>query len=187
LPDDVIPNSAAIYFDFNEPIYTNIATTTIYACDEAFDYTAPTVTQNGNVLTASGEGIFHWMINGEVLDETDNSIVITESGNYSVYASSTGCETNLSELQFYAMNNNELSSIQIPAVFPNPMTFQSTFTSGNRRGDLIITDGLGNEVLRTVIRAQIPFVIERSEWPAGLYYLRFEMQGSIQCLKLMVE
>jgi hypothetical protein len=170
---DTIENNVAIYFDFNEPVITNTATTTFYECaqyaeiigetivcdgsdvivdasgvwddyvwtldansigtanqltienlsvgqhtlslyvsdTECSDETqliieiaafpdAPVITRFANVLTATGSGIFEWSMNGELLPDTDNEIVITESNTYSVRVIEHGCTSELSSGTF---------------------------------------------------------------------------------------
>lgn len=67
IPQDIIESTAAIYFDFNEPIITNTATTEIYECPEAL-----VITEEGNIcegfsliaLATYGWDNYNWTIDG---------------------------------------------------------------------------------------------------------------------------
>ncbi|MBX7052987.1 MAG: hypothetical protein K1X54_13195 [Flavobacteriales bacterium] len=80
---------------------------------------APTITQTGNTLTASGTGFFEWSMNGEAILDTDNSIEITESNTYSVSISVNGCESEVASGAFTYTGIEEDITHQID-IYPNP-------------------------------------------------------------------
>jgi uncharacterized repeat protein (TIGR01451 family) len=189
---DVVGNSVAIFFDFNEPIITNTATTIFYECTQIAEITGvadvcegsdallnangnwddylwtidgnvvgttnelmmdnlsagqqtialhvsdtycsedadfvldvnaipatPVISQSGNTLTASGNGIFQWSMNGDILLDTDNSIDITESNTYSVSVTENECSSEVSSGQFTYTGITENIESQA-VIYPNP-------------------------------------------------------------------
>lgn len=216
---DVVENSVAIYFDFNEPVITNTATTIFYECtqnaeilgiadvceggdviltssgvwneylwtmngnsigtsnlltiadlsagqqtislnvsdtycsDDAefvIDVTGipstPVITQSGNTLTASGNGIFTWTFNGEALAENDNSIEITESGVYGVSVMESMCVSGMASGSFEFVNVEESTSKYSLKCYPNPakdvlfIEWPDTWTGQNQ---IMLTDLIG--------------------------------------------
>jgi hypothetical protein len=66
LLDDVIENTAAIYFDFNEPVITNTATTVFYVCpEELIIDSEPTVCAGAsvNAIATYGWDDYSWSVN----------------------------------------------------------------------------------------------------------------------------
>jgi hypothetical protein len=70
--DDVIENTAAIYFDYNEPVITNTATTNFYICPEQITVTGTTSICEGEtamLYASQGWSNYQWMLDGEVAGE----------------------------------------------------------------------------------------------------------------------
>ncbi|MFM9983663.1 MAG: hypothetical protein ACKVOK_00420, partial [Flavobacteriales bacterium] len=70
--DDVIENTAAIYFDYNEPVITNTATTDFYECPEELAITTEGTYCEGesiSVLATYGWDEYSWTVN----DQTDGT------------------------------------------------------------------------------------------------------------------
>ncbi|MBL0316091.1 MAG: T9SS type A sorting domain-containing protein [Flavobacteriales bacterium] len=216
---DIIENNAAIYFDFNEPVITNTATTIFYECTqnveiigvadvcEGSDVTltssgvwndylwtmngnsigtsnqltiadlsagqqtislnvtdtycsgdaefvidvtgipsTPVITQSGNTLTASGNGIFTWTFNGEALAENDNSIEITESGVYGVSVMESMCVSGMASGSFEYVHVEESTADYTLKCYPNPandvlyIEWPDTWTGQNQ---IMLTDLIG--------------------------------------------
>jgi uncharacterized repeat protein (TIGR01451 family) len=96
---DVIENSVAIYFDFNEPIITNTANTIFYICPEQITVTGTTSICEGEtamLYASQGWTNYQWILNNEVAgDEIALSVEGLTEGLYSVhYVGSTQyCES----------------------------------------------------------------------------------------------
>jgi uncharacterized repeat protein (TIGR01451 family) len=68
LIDDVIENTAAIYFDYNEPVITNTATTIFYECPEELAITAEgnyCEEESISVLATYGWDEYSWTVNDQ--------------------------------------------------------------------------------------------------------------------------
>jgi hypothetical protein len=73
----------------------------------------PVITQSGNTLTASGNGIFSWTLNGETIADNDNSIEITESGVYGVSVMETMCASEISSASLIMFVNDSYATSQL--------------------------------------------------------------------------
>ncbi|MEZ4798605.1 MAG: T9SS type A sorting domain-containing protein [Flavobacteriales bacterium] len=114
-----IDNFVDIYFDFNDPITTNTATTEFYVCP------ITSLELDNGVLTASGTFTqFEWYLNGELLEnENGNTLAVNAEGTYQVMAS--GYYDCSSEANITIVGIDEWSKNAV-ALWPNPA--QDNFT-----------------------------------------------------------
>jgi uncharacterized repeat protein (TIGR01451 family) len=115
-----ITNSAAIYFDSNDPIITNTTLHTINHC--VFTVINPLVTDLGNgMLSASPAGMSYQWINcsdnEEISDATTNTYW-GDDGAYAVAVTTPNACTEQSECAVL-LNTEELNSTEIN-IFPSP-------------------------------------------------------------------
>jgi hypothetical protein len=244
--NDIIENTASIYFDYNAPVITNTATTVFYecpeelaittegsncpgeyivvlatygwdefywtvddiysgsglgisidnavsgtysiSCDASTEYCAahqvfeltineqpvtPIITQNGNFLVATGSGLFTWSLNGNVLDDTNNTIEITESGSYGVMVTSNGCDSEITTAEFLYVGVEE-GQLKNMIVYPNPTTDFITIVlpQGATDNAIIITDAMGKVVKRMENLNVNQLTIDCSDWATGIYEVR---------------
>ncbi|MBL0316092.1 MAG: T9SS type A sorting domain-containing protein [Flavobacteriales bacterium] len=258
---DVVENSVAIYFDFNEPVITNTATTVFYECTQnveiigvadvcagsdvtltssgvwddylwtmngssigtsnqltiadlfagqqtislnvtdtycsgdaefVIDVTdipaTPVITQSGNTLTASGNGIFTWTLNGEALTDIDNSIEITESGMYGVSVMESLCVSEMTSGEFEFVGLNELNSNQRLIYYPNPafdvvnIVLPSHWVGKN---NIVFHDAMGRLVWSTSI-SQLNISIDVNTLDRGCYLVEVRNEDAHQILNDIV-
>jgi uncharacterized repeat protein (TIGR01451 family) len=90
---DVIENSAAIYFDFNEPVITNVASTIFYTCPQPLTVsgTAEICEGDSTLLFASpGWDNYLWSIGVNSIGDQNSLMLENESdGDYSIECSAT--------------------------------------------------------------------------------------------------
>ncbi len=109
--DDVIENTAAIYFDYNEPVITNTATTIFYTCPVQIAATGTASVCEGEsieMIASTGWDNYEWMLGNEVVgDQSSISLGGLAAGIYNLsYSGSTQyCES---------MDMLELNIIDIP-------------------------------------------------------------------------
>ena len=82
---------------------------------------SPTITQIGNVLTATGEGDFSWTLDNNVIsNNTTNALTITELGNYEVVVTdANGCTSAEGSIVVSVISTNELNQ-KNTLIYPNP-------------------------------------------------------------------
>ncbi len=136
--DDVIENTAAIYFDYNTPVITNTATTVFYVCPSAVNITGDLQVCAGETegYNASvGWDSYTWSLNEEVLSIT-NDAVLTDmlAGTYtlSLTATTQYCETTTElEVLINALPNIPTITQEINALTATIATTYQWYLNGN--------------------------------------------------------
>ncbi len=160
-------NSASIYFDYNEPIHTNEAMTTIYACPQTY----LSVVMNDNTLEVLDEvASVEWYLNGNVIPESTLTLAAEVSGIYqAIAATAEGCV--LTSEEFDVSITNSIATISfMPRLFPNPSSGDVNLRTTsewlgcnmmviNATGSIIYNNVVSNE--QTTIPSQL--------WSSGLY------------------
>jgi Secretion system C-terminal sorting domain len=128
--EDIIPNQAAIYFDFNSPIYTNTATTTFYT-------DCPADPAIGGLTTLCGPGTFDLEALG---DYTDYAWIIEgenpENGNAYSFTS-----TEVSEVTGTLIATDGLCGASVPFTL---ITYEAALTPQIvQNGNTLLATGSG--------------------------------------------
>jgi hypothetical protein len=139
---------------------------------------APTITQNINTLTASGSGLFTWMFDGVLLDETSNTVDVIFSGNYSVTVTTNGCESAQSSGDYAQVGMEELNSSGV-VLYPNPATefFILTVSEEFFGSQIVITDMHGKTVMNLGTVKSKNSRIEVAALANGLYQVRLGVKS----------
>jgi PKD repeat protein len=147
---------------------------------------APTITQNGNVLTSSAAVTYQWYLNGNMLaGETNQSITITQNGTYVVVITgANGCSssaaidiTNLSVQNM--VNNNQV------LILPNPNTgvfIMEIAVSDADRYSLEIVDAIGKLIYTENLLLQTHTYrkyIDLGNVERGIYFIQIKKQEKV--------
>ena len=141
LPLDVIQNSAAIYFDDNEPVITNTYSHTIFSCGLIPD-------PNGVDATCEGQPVmlnifpeldytetYSWTIDGlDVGNEMLYNFPADEAGNYSIVLNRTNpfCnEYDTLHVEVWAIPGNNLTNLNGVLIAPNGGVSWEWFLNGD--------------------------------------------------------
>jgi uncharacterized repeat protein (TIGR01451 family) len=116
--NDEIINTAAIYFDNNDPVITNSVLNTIYECI----LFTPEIFQDGNTITVTEGNNIQWYHNGmELSGETNFSLNINEIGAYSAFVTNIfDCQNTLST-EVTILGVSEFQDLNI-TISPNPFS-----------------------------------------------------------------
>jgi uncharacterized repeat protein (TIGR01451 family) len=177
-----ITNSAAIYFDSNDPIITNTTLHTINHC--VFTVINPLVTDLGNgMLSASPAGMSYQWINcsdNEELSDATTNTYWGDDGAYAVAVTTPNACTEQSECAVL-LNTEELNRTEIN-IFPSPASEWINATWSGKATDysILSTDG------RVVMNGKISNGANRINITAlasGTYFLK----ASNHVTRFMVE
>jgi hypothetical protein len=161
--DEVIESTAAIYFDYNEPVITNTASTIFYICPET-----PSLMNAGNTLFASGVGTFNWTFNGNPLSETGNTITITESGVYGVSVTLNDCTSGIAQNNFIYISVDE-NAITDMIIYPNPFRDQVTILLTRKIDSISIRDLSGKLMYQQNNINSTQLNLDFSSFGSGVY------------------
>lgn len=87
--EDIIESTASIYFDFNEPVITNTATTVFYICPEQITATASTeLCEDDDLIAVASEGwnTYSWLLDDNMIG-MENTLVLADlaAGEYTIF------------------------------------------------------------------------------------------------------
>jgi hypothetical protein len=161
--ESIIENQVSIFFDFNEPIITNVASTIFYECPEV------SLVLDGNTLIASeGFEFYEWTFNGEIIEGVNGNIINpTAIGSYVVIGTSEfGCsaESNTIDVLSTVVEYKNQKFVLYPNPVNNLLNVESDYIGAvnifNSKGKLVQTINLNGQSL-----------VDVSKLPSGLYQL----------------
>ncbi|MBP6311590.1 MAG: T9SS type A sorting domain-containing protein [Flavobacteriales bacterium] len=175
-----IMNTAAIYFDLNEPVITNTTLNTLVDCN----LFAASITDLGSsVLEANASDSYQWFLNGNnIPDATEQQFTATETGMYAVQATSEyGCVATSEPYQVIVMNVRDHDLLGV-TVTPNPFNARTRldFNEVLTKDHMIDVIDASGRVLRTLQgNGTSALVLERGELSVGLYMVRVSRAGKV--------
>jgi hypothetical protein len=151
----------------------------------------PTVTQNLDVLSATGTGSFQWYLNGTpITGATNSTYTMTQNGTYTVVVTSAnGCSATSQSFVVTNVGIHSLSMSSGLTVFPNPsegnaITVQ--LLSGEPINHIRITDVSGR-VVYTEQALQARRVLDLSALSKGMYLLEVINDNAHYSKRLVIQ
>jgi hypothetical protein len=175
-----IDNQVSIFFDFNEPIITNVASTIFYVCPEV------TLVYDDNILIATeGFASYQWTLDGNIIEgENENTITSAVPGNYVVTVTNEfGCSDESDVIEVVSsISENESNTI---VLWPNPVKDVINISlEENLQNEVIqIFDAAGRIIYQNQINGKY-IQIDMNPWPAGIYNLRIQNHLNSKIIKL---
>ena len=152
---------------------------------------APVITQSNNVLSASGDGVFHWVFNEEELIETGSSIAMSSSGDYGVYVVENGCSSEQTNGYFTFTNVNELNKPSSFIISPNPVRNGQLleFSSLPLEATALVITNLMGERIEEINISSNRLRISSEHMSSGVYFVSIQTADHIilETVKLVVE
>jgi PKD repeat protein len=137
---------------------------------------APTITQNGNVLTSSLATTYQWYLNSNIIPgATDQSYTMMQSGLYTVeIGDENGCKSQ-SSIEATVTGINDVTDNFIVTISGNPSNDQLTIEStSNSICELQLVNAIGERFYLQTVKfnsSTKSFSIDLTEMPSGIYFL----------------
>lgn len=183
-----IHNTAAIYFDLNEPVITNTVLNTLVDCGMYF---AAATDTGGGALVAS-EGDHHqWYYNGAPLPgDTLPALQATANGDYAVQVTNAfGCVVLSSTVTVIGMGVPTAATSNLHVV-PNPAREQiilNTATALTAQHRVLLLDAQGREVHNAHGNGTTRTVLLRNGLASGVYTLHVQGPAVVGQVRVVLE
>ena len=128
------------------------------------------ITVNGSELTASAGKTFEWYLNGNPLGITSQTMVATETGNYTVRIT-CDTDTKLSSPVSLVVTGLELNPISTFSIYPNP-TVDQFILSSSKKGDVLpiqLYSSIGQLLQVSLWDTHSDYAIDIQNEPPGIY------------------
>lgn len=144
----------------------------------------PTISQSNNTLTASAALHYQWYMDSITLaGDSSQQLVITQSGNYTVYVTdSNGCSNRSAIYNALYTGIKPIDGAIDFSIYPNPsygMVYLQYAPVANT--SIVVTDVLGKIWLQQTDVRQIDI----SQLAQGMYYIRLQQAGQYSIKPLM--
>lgn len=177
----VVHNTAAIYFDINDPVITNTTTTTLADC--ALLPSPFIVLEDGVLLEASAGSGYQWYFNGGPLPgATEQTLLASANGYYSVQViGQYDCLGMSEEVYVGTVGTSEAPSLFM-RVHPNPSTSETRIHFSEpvpASCTLELIDVHGHLVRTWDARQGVGQVLQWNDQAPGIYLLRLSAAGQV--------
>lgn len=135
----------------------------------------PVLAWNGNALTTTGNGLFQWFFNGQVLPgAVGDTLIPSSSGQYSVSVVDTNGCTNISAPIMITIVGVVAGTNFSVNAWPNPADQKLSFSISGPLGQLFVqlVNGIGQVVYKAEFEEQGTYKIDTKVFPSGTYFLQ---------------
>ncbi len=168
----IIENRVSIFFDFNEPIVTNTATTEFITCPSL-----EISLEDNSLIASEGFNYYSWYFNNEPIPDSNSNILYNLSiGSYQVIALS---EFNCQAMVTFNFIPDVLleNGLEDLLIYPNPavdvLNLKLPSTTLNQKITIINSQGL--IVKSTIIKSPLE-IINVADLASGIYLIQIEGQ-----------
>ena len=147
----------------------------------------PTISQSGNVLTASSGSNFQWLYNGSPIQGQNSATInIPALGDYAVSVTdANGCEVTSETLTVAILSTAELKALSLE-VFPNPVNdFFQIKNEKQQVMDIEVLDLQGRLIFQKENNSNQALDINTTDWNAGIYFVKIMLEEKSVAYKLV--
>jgi PKD repeat protein len=137
---------------------------------------APTVTLNGNTLSATGSGTFQWYLDGSAISgATGATHTVTTNGSYTVTVTSTNsCTSTASQAVNTEVGIEKLAAANI-RIYPNPTNGAITVNTGNLSGVSVVSvSNILGEVVAKEVTSNKVVTLNLDGQSNGVYFITIQ-------------
>ena len=213
--DENIQNTAHIYFDFNDPITTNTVTSPIirsqYTNVESIEicegeyYGGVLINQDTSLVDTVAYEYYDSLyitainVNSNYQLQVDtfldagvfflNTVINSDTVIVEGLTSVEGCDsTIIYQINILTSSLENIFSKKELIVSPNPFVDDiqvEVISMVSETGEFSIFSSSGKRKLNKRIRTNMPFVLDLSKYPSGVYFLQYENAGGVIALKII--
>ncbi len=147
----------------------------------------PLISRNGDTLSTQVFATYQWLRNnGTINGATTQTLVLTQTGNYSVIVSdANGCSDTSAVLNVLSVGLGSMVADYGVKLYPNPNTgsFVLEFTDDEQRF-VEITDAIGRLIVSGEVVRRKEFALDNVA--TGIYFLNIRNKGTLSGLKFSV-
>src|SRR5262249_11283593 len=154
---------------------------------------APTITQNGNVLTCSPASSYQWQLNAvDIPGATNQSYTVTQNGLYTVIVGDENGCVNSASLSVDVTGMTDLAGENIISIFPNPSNgnfFIEISDCSENNFSIEILNALGKSLWAQNIvplHADCKSEINLENFPPGIYILEIKTENTFLKKKIII-
>ena len=149
--------------------------------------TIPTISQTGNILTASSGTNYQWLYNGAPI-QGENSATINAPalGEYMVSVTdANGCEVTSAPFVLAVLSAEKLKEHSLE-IFPNPVhDFFQIKNEKQQNLDIQILDSRGRIIFHKKNNTATNLRVDSNEWSTGIYFVKILLEEKTIAYKLV--
>ena len=149
--------------------------------------TIPTISQTGNVLTASSGSNFQWLYNGAPIQGQNSATInIPALGDYAIsVVDANGCEVVSETFTVALLSTAELKALSLE-IFPNPvMDFFQIKNEKQQELNIQVLDLQGKIIFQKESYSASALNITTTDWNAGIYFVKIMLEEKSVAYKLV--
>ena len=149
--------------------------------------TIPTISQTGNILTASSGSNYQWLFNGAPIQGQNSSTINAPAlGEYMVSVTdANGCEVISDPFVLAILSAEKLKEYSLE-IFPNPVhDFFQIKNEKQQDLDLQILDSQGRVIFHKKNSSETNLNIQTNDWSTGIYFVKIMLEEKSVAYKLI--
>lgn len=150
----------------------------------------PTITRNGNLLSTQTFASYQWRFNGNnISNATNQTLTVTENGNYSVVVADTNSCFNTSDpLNVVVVGLQDLKSNQLNLnIYPNPSSTVLNIESNETIQSIQIIDLLGRIIVSKDNVSELTSQLSTHELTPSTYFVQIKTNSGKTVVKSFVK